>query len=160
MLYEVYFDSSNTFREYMLKSNFIDELYALEDNSRLRHSFDKIVEFLEPHTQHLLYLPHQEGEGIEIVIETKGEVKTVESDWGDNMNTQLISSIKANNKELLTNNDDLKIQNFLSFDLKISSLLEIISNVYGIPLSKINNSSDLDEDVNLMIGAKGFKKLA
>lgn len=160
MIYEVYFDSSNTFRKYNLKSNFIDELYALEDNGRLKNSFEKIIEYLNPYSEHLLYQPLQNTENVEIQIETEGDIITTENDWSDKIKTQSISNIKVNDKELLTDDDNLKIETFLPFDLNISSLLETISDIYGIPSSKLNSSSDINTDISLDIKPKGFKKLA
>lgn len=162
MLFELYFNSSFQFRAYDYKSSFLDELYTLENLDRLNISFQTINKYLQPYEEHLPYLPLRNIENINISIELEGEPKTVEQVWGEDVKIQSVSSIKANDNELLTDNPDISIMDYhyLTYDLNISGLINLISNVYGIPSFKIGSLTEIDEEIKLQLEPKKLKKLA
>ncbi|MFI8606658.1 PIN-like domain-containing protein [Cellulophaga baltica] len=159
MLYEVYFDSMNQFREYNYKSSFLDEIYSLEDLDRLELSFTRVKKFLEPYKDYLLYLPYQEN--VEIKINFEQDLKEVKPEWGEPIKMQSISSILVDDKDLLTTNfeDSIQDYHYYLYDLDVNEVINLISNVYGIPSSKITHTTSAQSEIKLDMGDKRLKKL-
>lgn len=149
MLYEIYFDSKNEFREYNFKTSFLDVVYSLESLDRLESSFYFINQVLQPFSEHLLYLPN--GDNITMEITLSDEPELGKTFLNEDVEIFNISQINANGTSLLTNNMNqiIKTEHYYFYDLKIEGLLKLIGRVYAIPSCKIETVRDLDENINM-----------
>jgi hypothetical protein len=74
MLYEIYFDSQNCFRE-RAKTNELDNVFLLEGDAAFTNSFDFIREALKPYEKELFYMPGS-------MVDVRIDVTTVERERG------------------------------------------------------------------------------
>ena len=165
MLYEIYFDSGNEFREYRFKTSFLDAVYLLEDRIEVQNCWVELLKRLEPYKNHLLYRPHSGHVPLKIKYGSK-EVK-LERDWvvfGDEDSKKRdIISILAHGKELLTDVKDNIIR--AEFDnteeyYSFYNLLQTISDYYAIPLNRINVEMYDDTSIYFDLLGKGFGRLS
>lgn len=138
ILYEIYFDSKGRLRQGMnFKSSHIDEIYALEDDSRYKSSFDFINRQLQPFKEYVFYIPSSKPVNlpVEIVLEQYPKTKT-----GKKSKSFSLASIKYQNNELLElNEDDYVSYSLLDFYQKVSSSL-------CIPHKRLTISINFSED--------------
>lgn len=130
MFYEVYFDSLNDLRENS-KSFFLDDLYSLERNPRLKSSIEFLRNALLPHKNRFFILPNSIPETIDINIFTKTLI--LEDELGKRDVVEL-ESIKINGYELIS---DTGIIDIPIFNFNTKELIKTLSHVYTIPKFKI-----------------------
>jgi hypothetical protein len=95
MLYEVYFDSKNNFRNQNLKTTFFNELISIRKIERFSDSINYINRCLSSHSDDLIYLPSNEDNPISINL----RYETTEDDWGNS--TNIIKEISYNSISLI-----------------------------------------------------------
>lgn len=122
ILYEIYFDSNGRLRQGLnFKSNYIDEIFVLEDDGRYKSSFDFITKQLKPFKDYIFYIPSSVPVNlpIEIVLEQFPKTKS-----GKESKSFNLTSLKHQNNEFLELNEDDYVSYSLSdFYQKVSSSL-------------------------------------
>lgn len=136
MLYEIYFDSESNFRSDRLKSQFINELQLIESNPRLNSTKKFIIEKLEPYRKQLIYIPFS-VDNIKMKVQLSKELHEVVNWLESKIKFNKLESIKYNEYELLTDDDDNSIKFYQSEFTKLG-IENIICTSYGIPSNKLD----------------------
>lgn len=140
MLYEMYFDSKGLFRKANFKSNYVDELYALQTDARYNKSFEFIKKQLLPFKDHLFYLPSIPPEilAIEALLEdyeyedfVLGKIKGIK-----------LESLKHENIELLQSKPKTRLHNDETTLAKFKESLKI---KLCVPSDKLTLSTSIPE---------------
>nr|WP_321522561.1 PIN-like domain-containing protein [uncultured Macellibacteroides sp.] len=165
ILYEIYFDSSNTFRGDKLKSYYINSVLNVIELERLHPSIEFIEKALKNYEADLLYLPYKnESVKLEIVFEDE----TIQGkDWlGDEVTYLKIKEIKGNGADLLTEGED-NVLNVYYPAMNIFGLVDLLCKTYGIPSKyfELEIKPDIDKNSKIVMGDKklattrGYKTL-
>ena len=154
ILYEIYFDSSNSFRGDKLKSYYINSVLEVLDLERLKPSIDFIEKALKDYESDLLYLPYKnESVKLEVIFEDE---PIQEKDWLDNDVTYLkIKEIKGNGTDLLTENEENALNVYYP-DMNILGLVDLLCKTYGIPTKyyELDIKPDIDKSLRIIMGDK------
>ncbi|CAA0249897.1 PIN-like domain-containing protein [Tenacibaculum maritimum] len=154
ILYEVYFDSSNNFRNDNLKSYLINEVLEVLDLERLKPSIDFIEAALKEYESNLLYLPYKdETIKLEIVFENSPvQIK----DWlGNDVSYLKVKDIKASGIDLLTDDEENALEIYYP-DMNYAGLIDLICKTYGIPSQHyiVDVKPDIDKSLQVTLGDK------
>lgn len=145
ILYEIYFDSNNNFRE-DTKSKFIDQIFELENFNRLEKSISFIRESLKYFEEKLFIIPNLIPEYV--TFDLSLNIKNINNEF-QNEDTYKIISLKINNEELIVNENKASITN--NFD-NYNDLINTLSHLYTIPKKKFNLfTNDFNKNLRLFI---------
>lgn len=158
ILYEIYFDSKNEFRN-ELKSTYITEVLKIKDLERLSSSLKFIDEKLKPHKGSLLYYPSK-NDNVMLQIKLEEESYDVE-DWLGLITTYKdLEILTADGIDLLTEDVENSLNIYYS-QVNTKGLVHLISTSYAIPENQIEivNKEIIEETAIINFGQKRLKKL-
>ena len=154
ILYEIYFDSSNTFRGDNLKSYHINAVLEVLDLERLKPSIEFIEKALKDYESDLLYLPYK-NESVKLEIVFEDETIQVK-DWLDNEETYLkIKELKGNGADLLTEVVDNALNVYYPA-MNILGIVDLLCKTYAIPSKyyEVDIKPDIDKSLRITMGDK------
>lgn len=160
IVYEIYFDSSNRFREENLKSHLINEVFEVSDLGRLNPSKEFIKRSLELYKNGLLYFPFQINM---VTIKPKFDDSTIitNNDWFGKNELLVLIELKGNDIDLLTTEDENSLNVYFP-NLYLPGLIDTIGKIYAIPENKIK--VEVAENTNykmpITLENKSFRKLS
>ncbi|WP_291400604.1 PIN-like domain-containing protein [Daejeonella sp.] len=163
MLYEIYFNSHNKFRENNFKSTFINQIFDLQDNMRLKDSIEFIIEKLQPFKDKLVVLPSQEPKTIEIQIGYEEKEDTNLDFLGIDNKFHSISDISINGHSIITNKEEEAIERYYTINGSQEDVVELLSVTYLIPTKQMNltlNPKSVEQIILKLEEPKKLKKLA
>jgi len=155
ILYEIYFDSSNTFRGDNLKSYHINAVLEVLDVARLKPALEFIENSLKPYESNLLFLPYKnETVKLEVVfIKELGETKDA---WTDEIIRYLkLESVKCDGRELLTIDPEKGLDIYYP-SINLSGLVDLVCKTYGIPSNRVETIvlPEIDKTMQIKMGDK------
>jgi hypothetical protein len=160
IVYEIYFDSSNTFREENLKSHLINEVFAVSDVERLNPSKEFIKASLEHYKNGLLYFPFQTGQ---VVIKPifNESTKITNDNWFGVKEFLVLNELKGNDIELLTTESENSLNVYFP-NLNLLGLKNTVGKIYAIPENKIEFvvAENVDHKMPITLETKSFRKLS
>ena len=160
IVYEIYFDSSNTFREENLKSHLINEVFEVSDLERLNPSKEFIKNSLELYKNGLLYFPFQINM---VTITAKFDDSTIitNNEWFGRNEFLILIELQGNDIDLLTTEDENSLNVYFP-NLNLLGLIDTIGKIYAIPENKIK--VEVAENTNykmpITLEDKSFRKLS
>lgn len=154
ILYEIYFDSSNSFRGDKLKSYYINEVFEILDLPRIKPSINFIEMALKEYENNLLYLPYK-AEDVKITIVFDKELKTTDDWLLGKVNYLTVREIKGNGFSLLTENEKEALDIYYP-SLNYSGLIDLICKTYGIPSKhySVEIEPDIDKSLQILLDNK------
>lgn len=159
IIYEIYFDSSNTFRQEDLKSHFINEVFEIENIDRLNLSKEFIKNSLEEYKNELLYFPFQTPKvTIELILEGP---KINNDEWFGKQEFLVLLELKGNNISLLTDKEENSLSVYFP-NLNLSGLINTVAEQYAIPENKIDYkvADNINKQMPIKLENKYFRKLS
>ncbi|MDH6251038.1 hypothetical protein M2347_000765 [Chryseobacterium sp. H1D6B] len=163
MLYEIYFNSHNEFREQVFKATFINEIFSLQDNQRLLPSIEFINKKLEPFKNKLIVLPSQNPVSINLKIDYEEKEDISLSFLGITNKFHSINNITINKHSLVTEIDEEEIEGYYNINGSEDEVIGLLSIIYLIPTKQIEltlNPESIDK-INLKLEEpKKLKKLS
>lgn len=160
IVYEIYFDSTNAFREENLKSHLINEVFAVSDVERLNTSKEFIKATLEQYKNRLLYFPFQiEQVIIKPIFEES--TKITNDDWFGEKEFLVLNELKGNGIELLTTENENSLNVYFP-NLNLLGLINTIGKIYAIPENKIEYevAGNINNEMAITLENKKFRKLS
>lgn len=160
IVYEIYFDSFNTFREVNLKSHLINEVFKVSDIERLNASKEFIKTSLEQYKSGLLYFPFQ-IDNIIIKPVFNDQTTMTNDDWFGKKEFLILIELKGNDINLLTTEAENSLNVYFP-NLNLVGLIDIVGKTYAIPENKIEIDVDdnVDEKMPITLENKSFRKLS
>jgi len=161
MLYEIYFDSQNRFRENNFKTTFINQVFSLQDNSRLKDSIYFINKKLFPYKSQLIFTPAQNPKSIKLHIDYEAE-ENINFDFGPVYTYHSIVDISINSHSIITAKVDEAIGGYYYISGSIEEVVGQLSVFYLIPSKQIELTltPKNDDKINLKLEEpKRLKKL-
>lgn len=146
ILYEIYFNSDGKLRLNGFKANLINQIFILEENKRFIKSFEFIKEQLIPFKEKVYYIPSPSPVSLPIEIITKKKEELI---WDIKMTKNYLISIRINNVELFSYNENLCYT-----IVKYEDFLKKISYELCAPLNRLKmsgNEKDL-ETIDIPLG--------
>lgn len=163
MLYEIYFNSHNQFREQGFKATFINQIFSLQDNPRLLPSIEFINKKLEPFKNKLIVLPSQNPVSINLKIDYEVKEDSSLDFLGIISKYHSISDISINENSLVTEIEEEAIEGYYNINGNEDEVIGLLSIIYLIPTKQIEltlNPKSIDV-INLKLEEpKKLKKLA
>ncbi len=139
ILYEMYFNSKGHFRNNYFKSEFVDEIYALQTDVRYIESFNLIRELLLPLREHIFYMPNTPPDvlAIEIIVEAYEFMS-----WDDTPEKGYkLISIKHENVELLHHRGVRHLENEVIF----SEFIKQVKGLLCVPSTNLRVSTNIEQ---------------
>lgn len=160
IVYEIYFDSSNAFREENLKSHLIDEVFEVSDLERLNTSKEFIKTSLEQYRNGLLYFPFQ-IENVIIRPLFNNETKVTTDNWFGEKELLILTELKGNNVDLLTTEPENSLDIYFP-NLNLFGLINTVGKTYAIPENKIGMevAENVDKQMPITLENKSFRRLS
>ncbi len=137
MLYEIYFDSQNKFRENNFKATFINQVFSLQDNPRLKVSIDFINTKLKPYSSLLIVLPALRPKTIKLQIDFEVKVDTSLDFLGIVNKYHSIVNILINGHSVITDVEDESIDGYYNINGSGEGIIAQLSVFYLIPTKQI-----------------------
>lgn len=160
MLYEIYFDSQNKFRENNFKATFISQVFSLQDNPRLKDSINYINKKLQPYSSQLVILPSQTPKTIKLHIDYEEKEDTSLDFLGIVNIYHSIVNIFINSHSIITEKEDESIEGYYYINGNTKEILNQLSVFYLIPSKQIELTPKIDEKIYLKLEEpKRLKKL-
>lgn len=160
IVYEIYFDSFNTFREENLKSHLINEVFEVSDIERLNASKEFIKTSLEQYKNGLLYFPFQ-MDNVIIKPIFNDKTKVTNDDWFGEKEFLVLIELKGNDIDLLTTEAENSLNIYFP-NLNLLGLIDIVGKTYAIPENKIGMevADNVDKKMPITLENKSFRKLS
>lgn len=160
IVYEIYFNSSNTFREENLKSHLINEVFEVSDIERLNPSKDFIKTSLEQFKNGLLYFPFQIDKVI-IKPTFNNSTKFINDQWFGEKEFLTLMELKGNEIELLTNENENALNVYFP-NLNLLGLIDTVGKIYAIPENKIGVevAENVNKQMPITLENRSFRKLS
>ncbi len=160
IVYEIYFDSFNKFREENLKSHLINEVFEVSDVERLNASKDFIKASLEYYKNGLLYFPFQ-IENVIIKPIFNDKTKVTDDNWFGVKEFLILTELKGNNIDLLTNEPENSLNIYFP-NLNLFGLIDTVGKTYAIPENKIGMevADNFDKQMPITLENRSFRKLS
>lgn len=163
MLYEIYFNSHNQFREQAFKATFINQIFSLQDNPRLLPSIEFINKKLHPYKNKLIVLPSQTPISINLKIDYEEKEDTSLDFLGIINKYHSISNITINEHSLVTEIEEETIEGYYNINGSEEEVISLLSIIYLIPTKQIalTLNPKSSNTINLKLEEpKKLKKLA
>jgi hypothetical protein len=163
MLYEIYFNSHNEFREHAFKATFINQIFGLQDNPRLLPSIEFINKKLHPHKNKLIVLPSQTPISINLKIDYEEKEDTSLDFLGIINKYHSISNITIDEHSLVTEIEEEAIEGYYNINGSEEEVIGLLSIIYLIPTKQIKMTLNPESSntINLKLEKpKKLKKLA
>lgn len=163
MLYEIYFNSHNQFREQAFKATFINQIFSLQDNPRLLPSIEFINKKLHPYKNKLIVLPSQTPISINLKIDYEEKEDTSLDFLGIINKYHSISNITINEHSLVTEIEEETIEGYYNINGSEEEVISLLSIIYLIPTKQITLTLNpkSSNTINLKLEEpKKLKKLA
>jgi hypothetical protein len=159
MLYEIYFNSHNQFREQAFKATFINQIFSLQDYPRLLPSIEFINNKLNSYKNQLIVLPSQTPISINLKIDC--EVRNDSSlDFLGIINIyHSISNITINGHSLVTEIEEEAIEWYYNINGNIEEVIGQLSVIYLIPMKQIRLTLNHESSETLKLKLEAPKKL-
>lgn len=138
MLYEIYFNSYNKFRESNFKATFINQLFDLQDNVRLKDSIDFINKKLQPFKDKLVVLPSQNPKSIQIQIDYEEKEDTSLDFLGIVNKFHSITNISINGHSIITSKEEEAIEGYYNINGNQEEVAGLLSVTYLIPTKQMD----------------------
>jgi hypothetical protein len=163
MLYEIYFNSHNQFREQAFKATFINQIFSLQENPKLLPSIEFINKKLHPYKNKLIVLPSRTPISINLKIDYLEKEDSSLDFLGINNKYHSISNITINKHSLVTEIEEEAIEGYYNINGSKEEVIGLLSIIYLIPIKQISltlNTKSSDT-INLKLEyPKKLKKLA
>jgi hypothetical protein len=163
MLYELYFNSYNQFREQAFKATFINQIFSLQDNPRLLPSIEFINGKLHPYKNKLIVLPSQNPISINLRIDYEEKEDTSLDFLGIIDKYHSISNITIDEHSLVTEIEEEAIEGYYNIKGNKEEVIGLLSIIYLIPTKQIalTLNPENSDTINLKLEEpKKMKKLA
>jgi hypothetical protein len=138
MLYEIYFNSKNKFRENNFKATFINQILDLQDELRLKDSIDFIDRSLQPFKDKLVILPSQNPEKVKVAIDYEEEEETFIDFLGIENKFHSITNILINGYSIITSEGEEAIKGYISVYGSQFDVARFLSVNYLIPTKQMD----------------------
>ncbi len=138
MLYEIYFNSHNKFRENNFKATFINQIFDLQDIVRLKKSIEFINKMLQPYKDKLVILPSQTPISIQIQIDYEEKEDTSLDFLGIVNKFHSISNISIDGHSIITSKEEEVIEGYYNINGSQEEVAAILSVTYLIPTKQMN----------------------
>jgi len=159
MLYEIYFDSQNKFRENNFKATFINQVLSLQDNPRLKDSIDFINTKLLPHSSQLIVLPALEPKTIKLRIDYKVKVDKSLDFLGISTKYNSIVDILINEHSVITDVEEESIDGYYNINGSGEEIIAELSVFYLIPSKQIELTLNPQTTESIYLKLEKPKKL-
>lgn len=163
MLYEIYFDSQNKFREQAFKATFINQIFSLQDNPRLLPSIEFINKKLQPFKDKLIVIPSQNPVSIKLQIDFEEKEDSSLDFLGIIDKFHSIHNISINGHSIVTEKEEEAIEGYYIINGSVEEVIGHLSIIYLIPTKQIQLtlSPKSNKQINLKLEEpKKLKKLA
>ena len=159
MLYEIYFNSHNKFREQAFKATFINQIFSLQDNPRLLPSIEFINQKLHPYKNKLIVLPSHTQISVNLKIDYEEKEDTSLDFLGIIEKYHTIIDIKINNHSIVTEIEQEAIEGYYNISGSENKVIGLLSIIYLIPIKQITLTLNPKSSDKLNLKLEEPKKL-
>ncbi len=159
MLYEVYFNSKNDFREEHFKATFINELLNLQDKPQLSDSIQFINKTLESYKDKLFIVPSHEPYIVKLLISYE-EQEDLSLDWlGITGKYHRITDIVINQTSVITEDESIAIDGYYNLSGSEEEVIGTLSIIYLIPKKQMQLMLTPEKNERITLKLEGSLKL-